>query len=64
MIPQDAELTRRHDEIPAWDEMDERLKPVSRARWRYYAGFLEYADHHIGRADRRHRRTWASSTTR
>jgi arylsulfatase A-like enzyme len=28
VIPQDAELTRRHDEIPAWDDMAEELKPI------------------------------------
>jgi arylsulfatase A-like enzyme len=26
VIPQSAELTRRHDEIPAWDDMPEDLK--------------------------------------
>ena len=26
-IPADAELTQRHAEIPAWDDMDEALKP-------------------------------------
>ena len=30
VIPADAELTRRHDEIPAWDDMPEELKPVLR----------------------------------
>ena len=28
MIPADAELTARHDEIPAWDDMPDELKPV------------------------------------
>jgi arylsulfatase A-like enzyme len=49
VIPAEAELTRRHEEIPAWDEMDEQLKPVLRRQMEVYAGFLEYADHHIGR---------------
>jgi arylsulfatase A-like enzyme len=49
VIPQDAELTRRHDEIPAWDDMDPQLKPVLARQMEVYAGFLEYADHHIGR---------------
>ena len=30
VIPPDAELTARHDEIPAWDDMPEELKPVLR----------------------------------
>jgi arylsulfatase A-like enzyme len=49
VIPAEAELTRRHDEIPAWEDMDEQLKPVLARQMEVYAGFLEYADHHIGR---------------
>ncbi|HSC90233.1 MAG TPA: sulfatase-like hydrolase/transferase [Gaiellaceae bacterium] len=49
VIPADAELTARHDEIPAWDEMPEELKPVLRRQMEIYAGFLEYTDHHVGR---------------
>ncbi|HEY7482889.1 MAG TPA: YhjD/YihY/BrkB family envelope integrity protein, partial [Streptosporangiaceae bacterium] len=49
VIPADCELTKRHDEIPAWDDMDDELKPVLRRQMEIYAGFLEYADHHVGR---------------
>ena len=49
VIPADAELTPRHDEIPAWEEMPEELKPVLRRQMEVYAGFLEFADHHVGR---------------
>ncbi len=49
VIPGDCELTARHKEIPAWDEMPEDLKPVLRRQMEVYAGFLEYTDHHIGR---------------
>jgi len=49
VIPPEAELTRRHAEIPAWDEMPEALLPVLRRQMEVYAGFLEYADHHVGR---------------
>ena len=49
VIPPDAELTPRHKEIPAWDEMPEELKPVLRRQMEVYAAFLEFADHHIGR---------------
>lgn len=49
VIPADSELTARHKEIPAWDEMPEDLKPVLRRQMEVYAGFLEYADHHVGR---------------
>ena len=49
VIPADCKLTARHKEIPAWDDMPEDLKPVLRRQMEVYAGFLEYADHHVGR---------------
>jgi arylsulfatase A-like enzyme len=49
VIPPDAELTARPDEIPAWDEMPEDLKPVLARQMEVYAGFLEHTDHHVGR---------------
>ena len=38
VIPQDAELTPRHAEIPAWDDMSPRCDPCSPARWRCMPG--------------------------
>lgn len=49
VIPADAELTARPAEIPAFDDMPEEFKPVLRRQMEVYAGFLEYADHQIGR---------------
>jgi len=49
VIPQDAELTARPAEIPAWDDMPEELKPVLARQMEVYAGFLEHTDHHVGR---------------
>ena len=49
VIPADAELTARHDEIPAWDDMPDELKPVLARQMEVYAGFLEHTDHHVGR---------------
>ncbi|HVK73299.1 MAG TPA: arylsulfatase, partial [Kofleriaceae bacterium] len=49
VIPADCELTRRHAEIPAWDAVPAELKPVLAREMEVYAGFLEYADHHVGR---------------
>ncbi|MBV8292747.1 MAG: arylsulfatase, partial [Mycobacterium sp.] len=49
VIPEDAELTRRHDEIPAWDDMPAELKPVLARQMEIYAGFLEQTDHEVGR---------------
>ena len=48
-MPKDAELTKRHDEIPAWDDMPDELKPVLARQMEIYAGFLEQTDHEIGR---------------
>ena len=49
VIPKDCKLTPRHKEIPAWDEMPAAMKPVLIRQMEVYAGFLEYADHHVGR---------------
>src|SRR6188472_2343964 len=49
VIPNDCQLTRRHEQIPAWDAMPDDLKPCLRRQMELYAGFLEYADHHVGR---------------
>jgi arylsulfatase A-like enzyme len=49
VIPADAELTARPDEISAWDEIDEDLKPVLARQMEVYAGFMEHTDHHVGR---------------
>ena len=49
VIPPDAELTARHEEIPAWDEMPDELKPVLARQMEVYAAFLEHTDHHVGR---------------
>jgi arylsulfatase A-like enzyme len=49
VIPPEAELTDRPEEIPAWEDMPDDLKPVLARQMEVYAGFLEHADHHIGR---------------
>ena len=49
VVPADAELTARHAEIPAWDDMPAELKPVLEREMEVYAGFLEHIDHHVGR---------------
>jgi arylsulfatase A-like enzyme len=49
VVPKDAELTKRHDEIPSWDDMPGDLKPVLARQMEIYAGFLEQADHEVGR---------------
>ena len=49
IIPQDAELTQRHAEIPAWDDMPENIKPVLEREMEVYAGFMSHTDHQVGR---------------
>jgi len=48
VIPADCELTKRHPEIPAWDEMPAQMKPVLIRQMEIYAGFMEYTDHYVG----------------
>ena len=49
VIPQDCELTTRPAEIPAWDSQTPEFKRVLAREMEVYAGFFEFADHHIGR---------------
>src|SRR5688572_2450570 len=49
VVPESAELTPRHEQIPAWDDMPEELKPVLRRQMEVYAGFMEHTDFHVGR---------------
>jgi arylsulfatase len=49
VIPDDAELTARPAEIPAWADVPQDLKPVLARQMEVYAGFLEHTDYHVGR---------------
>ena len=49
VIGADAELTARHASIPAWNDMDPKLKPVLEREMEVYAAFMEHTDHHVGR---------------
>jgi arylsulfatase len=49
VVPEDTELTARHNEIPAWEDIPEDLKPVLARQMEIYAGFMEHTDHHVGR---------------
>jgi arylsulfatase len=49
VVPAEADLTERHAEIPAWDEMPAELKPILEREMEIYAGFLSHTDHHVGR---------------
>ena len=49
VIPEDAELTARPAEIPAWDDTPDDMKPIFARQMEVYAGFMEHTDHHVGR---------------
>ncbi len=49
VIPADAVLTARPDEIPAWDKTPENMRPIFAREMEVYAAFLEHTDHHLGR---------------
>ncbi len=49
VIPQDAELTPRPDELPAWDSLSHSEKMLYARQMEVYAGFQENADENIGR---------------
>jgi len=49
VIPQNSELTKRPKEIPAWDAIDAKLKPVLAREMEVYAGFMEHTDYQVGR---------------
>ncbi len=49
IVPEDAPLTARPAEISAWDDIPDEMKPVLAREMEVYAGFLEHADHNIGR---------------
>jgi arylsulfatase A-like enzyme len=49
VIPADADLTARPEEIQSWDEVPDILKPILARQMEVYAGFLEHTDHAVGR---------------
>ena len=49
VIPQDAQLTQRPEEIPAWDSQSVDQKRVAARLMEAYAGFAEHTDVQVGR---------------
>lgn len=49
VIPQDAKLTERPKEIPAWDSLTPQQKKLFSRQMEVYAGFAEHTDHEVGR---------------
>jgi arylsulfatase A-like enzyme len=48
-IPEDAKLTPRDPQMPAWDDVPEEQKPFQRRLMEVAAGFAEHADVQAGR---------------
>ena len=48
VIPQDCQLTPRHKEIPAWDDMPEDSSRCCAGRWKSTRASWS-TDHHVGR---------------
>jgi arylsulfatase len=49
IVPANTELTRRPDQIPAWDSLSADQKRLYAHMMEVYAGALSYADNQIGR---------------
>ncbi len=49
VIPANADLTDRPEEIPAWADVPDPMKPVLARQMEVFAGFLSHADHQVGR---------------
>ena len=64
VIPPDCQLTPRHKEIPAFDDMPEGFKPVLRREMEVYAGFLEDTPITTSAGSSSRLRSWASPRTR
>ena len=49
IVPPETELSARPEQISAWADVADDLKPVLARQMEIYAGFMEHTDHHIGR---------------
>jgi arylsulfatase len=49
IMPADAELSPHDPDVPDWDRLPDAEKQLCARFMEVYAGFLEHADHHLGR---------------
>ncbi|WP_431278685.1 arylsulfatase [Leifsonia poae] len=49
VIPNDAKLTPRPDELPAWDSLPDDQKRLAARLMEAFAGFTAHTDHEVGR---------------
>lgn len=49
IFPEDAEMPKGSDKVPAWDSLTDMEKEVARKHMEVYAGFLEHTDAQLGK---------------
>ncbi len=49
VVPQEAQLTARPDEIPSWDSQTPEQQKLFARQMEVFAGFAEHTDHEVGR---------------
>ena len=49
LVPANTKLTKRHQEIPAWDSLNAEQKQLYAYMMEVYAGYLEQTDYNVGR---------------
>jgi arylsulfatase len=49
VVPEGTQLTKRPDEIPAWDSLTADQKRLFARQMETFAGFAEHTDHEVGR---------------
>jgi arylsulfatase A-like enzyme len=49
VIPNDCQLTKRHEQIPAWESISAEMKPILARQMEVYAAFMSHTDQQIGR---------------
>lgn len=49
VVPVEADLTPRPNEIPAWEELSDSEREFATQQMELYAGFISHTDHEVGR---------------
>jgi hypothetical protein len=62
-VPPEAELSARPQQVSAWADVADGIKPVHARQMEVYVGFMEHTDHHITCSSMPSRR-WGRWTTR
>lgn len=49
VIPENAQLTKRHDSLPAWDSLNDNQKKLAARMMEVFAAYGEHVDQQVGR---------------